>query len=582
MMIAPMVGVIEPCILIQPPNSDVPASLAKRCGGSDGSAGALIDATLQDFSPTPTSPVRYPLGYTLPVPLLQLFKKEGQRWEIDQDMVKRLVHTIRDSNHPLVLYLFSTHFAANAPIERELAEDTANLAQTRDGPLGVDSYYDSSIYNWSFARTDNPITQRRLQAIHAVLDEACGLEEKDREKIRAITLLGELHHLFPDFQAGMGYGTPYRITDYSAESVRNFRKSLEREFQSIAQFNRLIGSNYRSFNEIDPPSKDIRTEPLTRFSEHIDSFAHGSLPVSGWAFLPNAQPGRPLHIQIYRNGVYAGKAAVQLSRQDVLAAMPQFGSANTGWRLELDFRQWPTGLHQLDIFLEDEPGRLSHLGTRQVAVMDRQQNTPQLQPQRALPRSLPASPALQASIDFPQEQSSYYYNPLVNLWHAFRSRQISRYLAYIDKPVQASCLASVPRYTHQIIPFTNPSWDTHKFAIEDSLRKNSGSGLRLGVSLYGESTYGPTFSDWLKRSGHHRYGVTEFHPLKAMDRQAMADVLKSHSEQGADFLSFFVEPTWEGQRVPRGHNIFSLDPLNPQFASDKLFHAMQGTLRDER
>ncbi|RYH17276.1 MAG: hypothetical protein EON54_27950, partial [Alcaligenaceae bacterium] len=169
MMIAPMIGVIEPCILVQPQNSDVPVSLAKRCDGLDGSAGALIDATLQDFSPTPPALARYPLGYTLPVPLLQLFKKEGRHWEIDQDMVKRLVHTIRDSRHPLVLYLFSTHFAAHAPIERELVQDDANLAQTREGPLGVDSYYDSSIYNWSFARTDNSITQRRLQAMHAVL-----------------------------------------------------------------------------------------------------------------------------------------------------------------------------------------------------------------------------------------------------------------------------------------------------------------------------------------------------------------------------------------------------------------------------
>lgn len=576
MMIAPMIGVIEPCILAQPLNSTVPESLTARCTEPNGSAGALVDATLRDFDLAPGAPQHYPLGYTLPVPLLQLFKKTGQGWEIDQEMVRRLVHTIRDSAHPLVLYMFSTHFAANAAIELELSKDPANLAHTRDGALGVDAYYDSHIYNWSFTRTDNSLTERRLQAMQAVLDEACKLKDEDRHKIRAITLLGELHHLFPNFQAGMGYAMPYRITDYSAESVRDFRRSLEAEYRSIAHFNRLIGSDYTSFDEVEPPSKDIRTEPLIRFSEHIDPFAHGSFPVSGWAFTPGPPSKQPTHIQVYRNGVFAGKATVELGRQDVLAAMPQFGSGNPGWRLDLDFRQWKTGLHRLDVYVEEQPGQLSHLGTKHIAVMDRQQNTPKLVPQQALPHSSPLPQATQASIDWPEEQSSYYYNPLVTLWHSFRSQQITQYLAQVDKPVQASCLADVPRYTHQIVPFTNPSWDPNKFAIDDSLKSHA--GLRLGVSLYGEPTYGSTFSNWLKRSGHRRYGVTEFHPLKAMDGSQMANALNLHASQGADFLSFFVEPTWEGVRVPRGHNIFSFDPLNPQFASDKLFYAVQQAL----
>jgi hypothetical protein len=39
-----------------------------------------------------------------------------------------------------------------------------------------------------------------------------------------------------------------------------------------------------------------------------------------------------------------------------------------------------------------------------------------------------------------------------------------------------------------------------------------------------------------------------------------------------------MEPRWEGRRVERGHNIFSIDPENGQFRSDDLYRAAQQTL----
>lgn len=580
MLIAPMIGVIEPCVLLQTGATAVAPNLTAACERQGGSAGALVESTLRELESHHPAPQAYPVGYTLPIPLLQLFKPAQDGWQIDQGMVQRLVHTVRDVQRPVIMYLFSTHFAADAPIERALASDPANMAHTRDGALGVDDYYDSSVYNWTFASTANAISERRAQAVAAVLQETCKLTAHDRAKIRGITLLGELHHLFPNFQAGMGFDGKYRITDYSAASVQGFRAYLAREFGTVAHLNRLVGADYASFDEVQPPSKDIRTEALGRFSEHIDSFAHGTMPISGWAYVPAAPAGHTPQIHVYRNGQFAGKAAVQLSRQDVLAAMPQFGKANTGWRVNLDFRQWRPGLHRLDLFMEAQPGRLTQLGSRQVAVMDRAQSTPQALPQGALPAAGPRDDAIAFHIDFPKEQSSYYFNPLVPVWHAYRARQVTEYLQHFNAQVNASCLTDVPRYTHQIMPFTNPSWDEHKFGIEDSLRPHP--GLRLGISLYGEPTYGSSFSHWLARSGHRRYGITEFHPLKPMDARTMAQTLQKHAQQGADFLSFFVEPSWEGQRVPRGHNIFSFDPLNAEFASDVLYRSVQQTLSTAR
>ena len=59
----------------------------------------------------------------------------------------------------------------------------------------------------------------------------------------------------------------------------------------------------------------------------------------------------------------------------------------------------------------------------------------------------------------------------------------------------------------------------------------------------------------------------------------LAQVFDTHAQQGAEFLSFFLEPEWEGERVPRSHNIFSFDPLNPQFGSDVLYRSTQEALR---
>ena len=118
MLIAPMVAVIEPCIL-QPNGSAGAANsslnaLAESCTGPNGSAARLVDSTLGMLGST-RDPRPPHLGYTLPVPLLQLFQRDGTHWEIHEDRVQRFVRTIRDSPYPAILYLFATHFASEAP-----------------------------------------------------------------------------------------------------------------------------------------------------------------------------------------------------------------------------------------------------------------------------------------------------------------------------------------------------------------------------------------------------------------------------------------------------------------------------------
>lgn len=581
LLLAPMIGVIDTCVL--EPNASAaprPHDLAARCTGPQGSAAALLEATLAPLQPQGHAAAAYTLGYTLPVPLLQLFRQSGDGWSIDQDTVGRLVRTVRDTDRPLVLYLFSTHFATDAPLEKSLTQDPANLAHTREGPLAPSRYYGSPLYNWSLARTDTELTARRVQATQALLAEMCRLPAKDIAKIKGVTLLGELHHLFPDFEAGMGFDATYRVTDYSPASVAGFQQFLRQQFTRIEQLNRLLGADYASFDAVQPPSRDIRTEPLQRFTEHIDSFAHGSLPIGGWAYVKptdkEKEGSAPAWVHVYRNGVFVGKTPVNQGRQDVLAAKPEFEDANTGWRLDMDFRRLPAGEYRMDVFLESTPGRLTPLGTRHITLMGRDQSALQALPQKPLPASRPANTALQAHIDLPAEQSSYYYNPLVPLWHSFRQQQVVAYLQFFNGVVNQSCLSETPHYTHQIIPFSNPSWDANKYAIESSLQPMK--NIRLGVSLYGDATYGEVFSHWHDKRRHAGYGVTELHPLKAMDAAAVQQMLGQHQQRGAEFVSFFLEPRWQGALLERDYNTFSLDPQNAQFGSAALYQSVQQIL----
>ena len=184
---------------------------------------------------------------------------------------------------------------------------------------------------------------------------------------------------------------------------------------------------------------------------------------------------------------------------------------------------------------------------------------------------LPGASAPPGHIDSPAEAGNYRHNPLVALWHGYRGKQVVDYLKVFDAQVGQSCLKTTPRSTHQIIPFSNPGWDSQKFAIDASLAPDT--GLQLGVSLYGEAAYGHSFTDSLGRTGRP-YGITEFHPLKAMAAPELQALLARHARHGARFVSFFLEPRWQGRLVPRPHNLFSFDPDNPQFGSDSLYQAL--------
>lgn len=576
LLLAPMIGAVDACLIT---NSDQ----VSVCADTPESATRIINATLDGLGPRLSADGKYELGYTLNVPLLRMFRPSESGWQVDVDAAKRIARTISDVNRPMVLYLFSTHFSVGGALEAQLLEDPLNLAQTTTGPLAKDNYFGLDIMPWSVARTDNQITERRQQAIEAVLAEICQLPLSAQRNIAGVTVLGEVHQLFPGFESGMGFDNEYKITDYSSTSVQAFREYLSDKFGSIAALNQALGADYASFDDVLPPSRDIRKTRLNRFQEHIDAYAGGLLPITGWVSSSSRQSGGVDWVHIYLNGKRIARVPATLGRQDVSDAKPELGTADVGWRHDIDFSKLPPALYQIDIALETSAKPLIHMGKRTVSLVGRTQAPPLPSPQEKLPAMISSAPGVQYSIDAPAEALSVFYNPLVPLWHAFRSQQVTQYLQYHAMVVRNSCLNKASIYTHQIVPFTNPSWDASRFAIDHSV--DGGTGMALGISLYGESAYGGSIAKWMqtRRFGLHAdYGITEFHPLRKMAPEELGATLQKHYTRGAKFTSFFLEGRWSGQRMRSEMNTFSLDPDNPLYGSNVLYESMSTLLGAQR
>ena len=582
LLIAPMIGGLEACTFWkQDTLRKFPdQQFTKLCAKEASSSSELIEATLNTMTDRRGTVGNYELGYTLNVPLFMLFHVNGSTIQLNQEAVQRVAQAVNNVDRPVILYLFQNHFGVNSPAEKILAQNPDNLLHTRAGPLAIDRYYSVNIYPWTFTNTHNDITRFREQAFNALLDAVCKLPARAIRRVEGVTMLGELHHMFPNFEAGMGYSGDYLISDYSQHSVDGFRRFLIDRYKDIADLNFYLGSHYSSFDEVAPPGKDIRKDPLKQYSEHIDSFAHGTLPISGWVGKNSPQSGKvgaQDWVQIFDNGELVARVPVAYGRQDVLAALPELGTADVGWEYNYDYARRQRGLHQISIFLERDSAPLIHLTTRQIALMERSQATPKKLPMRELPKSVPVDASVKFHTDHPVDMTSYYYNPLVELWHEFRKSQVANYLDHFGKIAKSKCIKPELIYSHQILPFVNPGWDENKYAVGRDLAVPA--DLRLGISLYGEASYGTSFFDWYGQTKRSAYGVTEFHPLKAMDARTLNSVLEKHHLNGAKFVSFFAEGFGLEEDPTNQPNLFSFAKNNKNAGSDVLFESIRETLK---
>lgn len=573
LLLAPMMNLV-PCLV--PTTTAYPAASeadVQACRQRDSAAG-WVHETLAPFAPRDEQAHEWTLGYTLKIPLLHMLRLENGRWQPDGVALDRVVNTLAEADRPAIVYLFSTHFSVGAPAEVALASQPENLAQTPAGPLALDRYYGHTVYPWSVARTDNTLTRLRAEVIEALAERVCTRPEAFKH-IRGLTLLGEVHHLFPAFESGMGFSGRYAITDYSQASREGFRAFLKTRFGRLDALRKATGGSWQRFEQVEPPGLVPVGQGINDAVDHLDAFAAGRFPVTGWVY-GRGEPV-PLKVHIKLNGRWVATTRADLSRQDVLAARPDIGTADVGWRHDLDFRDWAPGRHRLDVWVEKASGESYWLTSRTVKVSQPDGHVPDVDHALGTETAHPLSPSagLEGYGGEPTEGVVLRYNPLARLWLEFRQQQVLEYLLHFSGVLERSCLSNVPRYTHQIVPQFNPDWDFSKYAVDRSLQPRA--EWTAGLSLYGGTSYGPHFRDWLVQQGHRAYAITEFHPLRAMTVSQLQALVRRHHADGARFLSFFLDTRHEGRRLTEP-NPFSLEPDNPQFSSDALAKAWRAGL----
>ncbi|WP_240933206.1 hypothetical protein [Diaphorobacter sp. HDW4B] len=538
-------------------------------------ASAAVNALLDTLEPDgPKGDVQ--VGYTLTLQLLGLYQKSGSgEWQIDADRVNASLQLIREIKRPVVIYLAADHFDTVGPLPKELAKDPSNLMWLRDGKPPQLGYFGYDILPYTLS-TDPaiPVNKYRFEALEYLAKKLQTLPKDAQDRIVAVNLLGELHHMFPDFENGMGLKLDVQVTDYSPASVAGFRNWLKNKYQTTDELAKRTGLQYASFDAIPAPSKDIRKEPLQSFGEHYDAYADGILPIGGWLWDPKQVIKR---LELHVDGKRAGTVSQQLNRLDVYRAVEEITSANTGYRIDYDYSGLKPGKHIAQVVAVSAEGK-SLFGEREFVVVPRDQSRIGTRAPAGL-KNLPSSERVLSGIrtymDTPKPLQDVYYNPLARDWNAYRATQVYGFLqAFYDRALKAG-LSADKLYSHQIVPNVNSSWNHQLFAADTTL--NGNTPWKQGLNMYGGSTNSPWMQFFIAQRKIADYGVPEFNPQQwKRDGEHLA-AMQSHLKAGARFISpyyFSIIPQRFKGASEHGVNRMELSADNPKDGSDKFYRAI--------
>lgn len=550
---------------------------ARLCASKSSTAGRRIEAALAAIGPKVSASGEYKLGYTLIVPLFRYFKKFDGLWKLDTETLKANLATIGEVDRPVVVHLSSTHFTfSGMEFSRELAQDDRNLQWTRDGPAKPDDYFNVPIVAWTLADANAPVNVMRRHAMNGAIDALCGLPAALRDRIVGVSVLGETHDVFPSLAEGPTYSIPTRqLTDLSPVMAHGFRAWLRSVYPSIARLNAELGASFESFESINPPSRDIRSEVLNGYFDHMDSYAHGLVPVYGWIY--DAR-GRDLAVRVLLDGKEVGNAGMGFSRTDATEAVPRIGNPNVGFRYDLNYREIAYGSHTVEVQVSIAGAAPLSVAKREIVYIDRNLSAwvpiPSL-PNDALPMS--TDPALIGGVDGPAGgQVSLFYNPLAQLWLHFRNLVVRQYIDGFATIAAKSCIPREKIFSHQISPELYGSWNSEILAVGASLQ-NSAS-YTPGTTLYGGAALGGAFLAMKKRLEWTQYAVSEMHPITNLTDAQYAAMFDMHRTGGAVFVApYFMEvPTH--LRASGDLARFNITPDNTSFGSDGYYRAIRAAM----
>jgi len=514
------------------------------------------------------------VGYTATLQLLGLYRSTPKGWAIDPARVDEFLGVISKVQRPVVIYFSADHFDSIGPITEELRRDPRNLMQLRDGkPLEL-NYFGYRIMPYTLSTDVTiPVNKYRRDALNYVAQRIRKLPKAVQSRVVAYTLAGELHHMFPDFESGMGAYQDIQVTDYSPASVAGFRQWLRARYQTIERFNAQTGLSYASFDAIQAPSKNIRKEKLTSFGEHYDAFADGTLPIAGWLWDPNKAIQQ---LDLYVDGRLIGPVPYGLNRLDVYRAEAAITSPNTGFRHDFDYSGLLPGRHRAQVVAISGTSRYQ-LAEVEFVVVPRDQGRVVSARTAELPslKNAKALTGVRSWLDLPKPLQDVYYNPVARDWNSYRESQVYDFLSDFYQWALKAGLPADKLYSHQIVPNVNSSWNPQLFAAGQTL--NGSAPWKQGLNMYGGATDSAWLRDFMTRNKVTDYGVPEFNPQQWKGNGVHLAAMQSHYDAGARFISpyyFSVIPDRFKGGAEHGVNRMELRPDNPKDGSDRFYKAI--------
>lgn len=575
-LISPMVGGLDVCPSAISKGINSAYEAAKYCESINETSSTLLEKKLSEFGNKVSPDGRFQVGYTIGFPLLSYVNmNDDGSYSLDKNKIKFRLKLLKDTNRQAIVYLFSNHFSVtnNAETENKIAKaDKSSLMELSNGTSPIDGYFSSKTYPWAINAKSALIDKVRKDVITEIMSQICSLSDKDREKIRAVTVLGEVHYTYPDFFNGMGYNNKFEITDYSPSGVKRFQGYLKDKYKDITNLNKEMGSKFSSFEEIYPPAKDINKEKLDNYFQHIDYASSGELAIYGWAAKKN---GDPVKIKIFVDGVDNGYAEYGLNRMDVYQQKPELGRSSVGYRYFLDITKLEPGIHRVDV-VRDNNGKLTLMKSIDVPVMDRSQSAPKV---ISTGLKLADEKEILYWNDYPETMKPVYYNPLSAEFYNFRKASVAAEIKNYAELVGSSCIDKSKVFSHQIAPMFNGDWNLEKTAVTDSLKKNE--SYNIGFNTYGSAFYGDVTFDWLKKNNISRYGIPEAHAMVS-SQKVITEAFDKHHAQGALFISpYYIEIQPDNFGVDKEHAKFKIEKDNTQYYSSSMFNAIKNIMASE-
>lgn len=513
------------------------------------------------------------VGYEMGIPLLSLYEKVNGTWQISGKKADLYLNLLQNTERPAVVYLMADHFDTKGPLQLELAKDPQNLMVLKDGKPPMDNYFGNSVIPWTLSTDESiPVNHYRFEALRYMAKRLSDLSDEVKNRIIGITMAGETHQMYPDFTNGAGEYDHIQVTDFSPRSVAGFQAWLENKFGTVEKINQKLGSNFSNIKDILPPSKNINTEKLSSFTEHYDTYAAGTIPISGWLWDPQVVIQQ---LKLYVDGNPVGDITRGLGRLDVYRAVPEITNPNIGFRYDLDYRNMSPGRHMAQVVAESK-GKSYLIARSEFVVVPRDQGAVAPLPEdKTNFRNANELKDVRSWLDIPKPLTAAYYNPLAREWNEYRGYQVAEFLRYFWTVSKDTGLPADKLFSHQIYPRINSTWNSDLFEAEASISKDV--PYKLGINLYGGATNSDVVRSFLHERDIKEYGVPEYHTQQWKSPTVAYDSLVAQYKDGAKFISphyMSIVPDALKQNSGDSLDKFNIRPDNKTEGSDQLYQAI--------